>query len=155
MSNTSHLAWKNLVIDGWQFAVLATTGPDGLPHVRNVQELIVDDHGFLVYLEFFESSTTQKHLVHSLWFDRQVSFLIQSATHGTVQLRGIPREAIIAGPDFERYYQLASQKHPGSDLAAAWRIVISEQLDESWQHHTMVQANEHAIVGHLDHFARH
>lgn len=154
MSYSDTPSWQSLLRRPLQYAVLAVSSPQGQPWTRLVSRLDVDEHDRLVYLEFFESSVLQQHLVHSLWFNRPVSLLVQAEGHGPVQIQGIPRQAVVAGPEFERYYREAQESDPRADLAAVWHIEVTAFLNESHQHHAEVQSSLHPIVSHLDHFAR-
>ena len=93
--------WKELIRAGVP-AVLTASDGAGEASLAYTAELEVDADGFLVYPEGFESSQINKNLVRSLWFDRRISVLVLDPELGPLELRGIPRRAIISGKRFEQ-----------------------------------------------------
>jgi len=144
--------WKDLVRAGVPAVVTASDGA-GEPSAAHTTDLEVDADGFLVYPEWFESSRINQNLTRSLWFDRRVSVLLLDPEHGPVELRGIPRRAIICGQRFEAAYRAAQAAHPDTDLSTLWLIQVQEAVSRSRASRQQDQDARHAIVAHLDRFA--
>ena len=144
--------WKELIRAGVP-AVLTASDGAGEASLAYTAELEVDADGFLVYPEGFESSQINKNLVRSLWFDRRISVLVLDPELGPLELRGIPRRAIISGPRFEQAYRAAQNAHPDADLSTLWLIEVQEVISRSRESRQRDQDSCHPIVAHLDRFA--
>jgi len=144
--------WKDLVHAGVPAVVTAADGA-GEPALAHTTGLEVDADGFLVYPECFESSRINQNLTRSLWFDRRIAVLVLDPEHGPIELRGIPRRAIISGKRFEAAYRAAQAAQPDTDLSTLWLIEVQEAVSRSRAARQQDQDTHHAIVAHLDRFA--
>jgi hypothetical protein len=132
--------------------VLATVGPDGIPHVVFKGSLHIDEAGRIVLLELTEYSETNRNLVKAIWFDQKVALNLRTTDHRSYHIVGRPERAIIAGPVFERYYQEIRAKLGDVDLSTVW-IIAPESLDEKGKA-AALKANEGRLpLIHLDRIA--
>lgn len=111
--------------------VVATTGPDGAPHVavRDALEVLAD--GTLAFPEELDSSRTSRDLVHAIWFQRPVAVGIDRGDDRWV-VRGTAERCLIVGPLFRRFLVAARQREgPDADIAAVWVIRPEVAWDET------------------------
>ncbi len=111
--------------------VLATSDENGNPHVVVKQSIHADEEGNLVSLELLESSRSNKNLVRSIWFGRNVAVLVCGEDGTSYQIKGRPVKAHIAGPVFRKYYTKAREMQNDADLAAVWIITPIEVTEQT------------------------
>jgi len=133
--------------------VLATLDAAGLPHAVVRQSLQVGDDGNLFYTELLESSRTNKNLVHSIWYDKQVSIAIQGPEGQSYQIRGVPVKTHITGPLFQKHYSEVRRKLGDVDLAAVWIIKPLEVINENFAVLKAEEELNHPFLKHLDRLA--
>ena len=134
--------------------VLATLDERGFPHVVVKQSLQVGEDGNLLYLELLESSRTNKNLVRSIWYDRNVSVTIKGKAGESFQIKGKPVKAHITGPLFLQHYRAVRERLGGVDLAAVWVIEPEEVINESFRVRLAEEEGAHPVFMHLDRLAK-
>jgi hypothetical protein len=140
----------DLVNDPATVKILATVDPDGVPHAVVKQSLHVAADGSLHYLELLETSTTNRNLVHSIWFDRLVTVAL-IGTDRRVQIKGRPVKNHITGPLFLEHYRRIRER---GDLAGVWVIAPVQVIDENLASRRSAEAARHPSFIHLDRIAR-
>ena len=98
--------------------IVVASDDDGVPHPV-VKESLRAEGGDLVYLDFIESSRSNRHMTAALWFDRKVSVLVLGPDGRSFRITARPRRAVTSTRRFDGYYREAKEKY-GFDLAAAW-----------------------------------
>ncbi|MDR1148615.1 MAG: pyridoxamine 5'-phosphate oxidase family protein [Spirochaetaceae bacterium] len=142
-------AIKSLLRDIGTVKVLASVNSDGRPHVSFKDSIRLNDTGNLEYDEFIESSQTNKNLVFSIWFHKQVAITILAPDKTCYQIKGTPVKAIIYGKKFEeRYKQL--KKERGIDLSTIWIIEPEEVIEETLAVRKTLEEAGHPLLRHLD-----
>jgi uncharacterized protein len=134
--------------------VLATVDEHGVPHLAVKQSLQVTDDGKLLYLELLESSRTNRNMVGSIWFDREVAVIVRGADGRCYQIKGKPARCHIAGPVFRKHYEAVREVLGDVDLAAVWVVEPSEIADQCLPTRRMEEENKHPFFNHLDRLAR-
>lgn len=135
--------------------VLVTLGADGVPHAVVKESLQPGEDGTILFLEFLESSRTNRNLVRSIWFDKKVAILINGKDGRSFQIKGVPVKVHIAGPVFQHHYTAAREKLGDVDLAAVWVIEPKQIIDESFAARRAEECATHPFFNHLDRLARH
>lgn len=133
--------------------VLATTGKDGSPHVVLKESFFYED-GKLMYLELLEASLTNKNMIYSLWFDKKISINFFDKSGKSIQIKGKPVKAIVAGAVFEKYYEQIQAKDKDSDLAAVYFIEIDDVMEETYQIRRCDYEKKHPLYMHIDRIAK-
>ena len=128
--------------------VLATVGSDGVPHVVFKGSLHANVHGYVEYWELIESSQTNKNMVHSIWFGKQIAISVL-LEHRSWQIKGIPYRAIIAGQEFELCYNEVQEKLD-TDLSTVWLIEVQSVVEESFEKRQAEELAAHPILQHVD-----
>ena len=154
MSASRGASWRTVLQQPETQAVLVTTDGHGEIDTIRTETLHLDPQGHLVYLEYFESLQTNRNLVRSLWFEKKIAVTLLAGGGQTFHLKGIPRRAMICGPIFEAYYRAAHPQLPDADLSTVWIIEILEVRQEDLGARQREQDQHHAIVAHLDRFAK-
>ncbi|KAF0219119.1 MAG: hypothetical protein FD174_2205 [Geobacteraceae bacterium] len=134
--------------------VLATLDADGFPHAALKQSLQPGENDTILYLEFLESSRTNKNLVRSIWFDKKVAIALRGQGGECYQIKGTPVKTHIAGPLFQEHYAAVREKHGDVDLAAVWVIEPEEIIDETFAVRRAEEEAAHPLFLHLDRRAR-
>lgn len=128
--------------------ILATVDKNGEPHVVVKESIKVNEDGFIEYLDYIESSQTNKNMVHSIWFGKRVAINIFSGDK-SFQIKGIPYRALIHGHEFEERYRIAKEQK-GVDLSTVWWIEPVEIKNQTLNTRIRIEKEEHPILGHLD-----
>jgi hypothetical protein len=145
----------DLIRDPNTLKVLGTIGRDGSPHVVFKGSTSLDAEGRIRYFELNETSQTNKNLVYSLWFKRQVSINILSPDKISYQIKGIPVRAIIAGDEFEQVYRTLQEKRgKDTDLSTIYIIEPEEVKEETFAVRQGEEREKYPLLGHLDRFRR-
>lgn len=134
--------------------VLATTNKEGNVHVVFKGSLNVGDDGNIIYLEFIESSITNSNMVHSIWFNGEVTIAVKGEKGESYEIKGVPERALISGPVFEKYYKQAAQKDPTLDLSTVWIIEPKSIRNQSFKKRKQEEEEKHPILAHVDRFAK-
>jgi len=130
-------------------AALTTIAADGVPTTVIGAEFFLTESGSLLYREFFESSRSNRDLLHSLWFDRIVSFAVSvgdTRLHGY----GVPTHTHVAGPLFQEHYRIVTDRDQRTDLAAVWEIRVDSLEDVSPQLLRSKEDTQRPFFRHLD-----
>jgi hypothetical protein len=143
----------DLLADSGTSKVLATIDEKGFPHAVAGVPIHTDDTGNLLYLEYFESSVTNKNLTRSIWFDGGVAVSLSNAGH-TFQIKGRPIKNHITGPLFLKFYQEIRTKQGNINLAAVWEIEPVEIIDEGQAARREYENTKRPFFTHLDRIAR-
>jgi len=153
---TAHLTTEiiGLLKDEETTKVLVTLGADGFPHAVVKQSLQPGEDGAIFFLEFLESSRTNKNLVRSIWFNKKVAILISGKDGRSFQIKGAPLKTHIAGPVFQQHYAATRDKLGDVDLAAVWIIEPEEIIDETFATRKAQEEAAHPFFNHLDRLAR-
>ena len=140
-----------LVNDPATIKVLATIGPDGVPHAAVADALYAAPDGTLHYLEPIETSATNRNLVNAIWFDGVVAIALIGAAGRHVEIRGRPLKNHITGPLFLDYYRRVRE---AGDLAGVWAIVPEQVVDQDLAARRSLESARHPAFIHLDRLAR-
>ena len=139
---------KEIFNDPESIKVLATTDKEGKPHVVFKGSLHVNENGYIEYLEFIESSQTNKNMVHSIWFHKTVTVNILLGKK-SYQIKGIPYRALIAGREFEAYYKKV-RAEKNIDLSTVWLIEPENVTEQSFEKRRVEEEKAHPLLRHLD-----
>ena len=143
-----------LLRDAQTTKFLSTLGPDGTIHGVFKEFVEVEEDGNILLLELLESSITNRNLVNSLWFKKQVSIAARSAGGTSWQIKGIPIRCLITGPKFEKYYALARTLFGDVDLSSVWIIEPVEARNETFTVRKEEEEAKHPLFVHLDRLAK-
>ena len=154
MATTLPGAVKDLLQDATATAVLATLDQHGFPHAVAGAHLHADQEGNLLYLEYLESSATNKNLVRSIWYDRKVAVALGAPDGRSFQIKGIPVRVHITGPVFLEHYQAVRRARGDVNLAAVWVIEPQEIRDENLAVLRRAEETGHPFFTHLDRLVR-
>ncbi len=130
-------------------AVLATVDAQGSPHVVAGVPLRATGEGALLYLEYFESSLTNKNLTRSIWFDGKVAIALSNSQGQSFQITGKPIKNHITGPLFLEYYGQTNEKE-SLNLAAVWEIEPLAIRNEGVRFRKEQEERTHPFYTHLD-----
>lgn len=144
----------DLFADPDAIRVLATMDEHGVPHLAVKQSLQLAADGALLYLELLESSRTNRNMVRSIWFDREIAVIIRGDGDCCFQIKGKPVKAHIAGPVFRKHYQAVREQLGDVDLAAVWVIYPSEVIDQGLSTRREQEELKHPFFNHLDRLVR-
>jgi len=134
--------------------VLATVGPDGVPHAVVKHSLHLGPDGNIHHLERIESSVTNGNLVHSLWFDLPVAISLSTADGRSVQIKGRPLKVHITGPLFLEHYQQLRRAGGDAELAGVWVIRPERVTEQGLGARQAAEDARHPHFHHLDRLAR-
>lgn len=143
-----------LLQDSETVKVLATVDEKGFPHAVIKQSFELGEDGNLVYLEFFESSRSNKNLVRGIWHNRKVSVTLKGKGDLSYQIKGRPIKSIIAGPVFNEHYLRVRERLGDVGLAAVWIIEPEEVINESFSARLAEEQAAQVFCGHLDRIAQ-
>ena len=134
--------------------VLATVDHLGFPHAEGGVSLLAGEQGTLLYLESFESSSTNKNLVRSIWFDNRVAITLIGSAGESFQIKGKPVKVHITGPLFLKYYHQLRQHQGDVNLAAVWEIEPDEIINDGQAARRKHEEQVHPFFTHLDRLVR-
>jgi hypothetical protein len=111
--------------------VLATLNEDGSAHVVFKGSLTTIDDENIAFSEGDDLNKSNKNLVRSIWFDKQVTINITKG--GTsYEIKGKPYKGLITGPIFKQFLVKTRERGgPDSDIAAVWIIKPETVTNES------------------------
>jgi hypothetical protein len=134
--------------------VLATVDAAGVPHAVVKHSLHLGNDGNIHYLELIESSSTNRNLVRSLWFDGTVAISLVGRDGRTVQIKGRPVKIHVTGPLFLEHYRQLRASDENADLAGVWVIEPDSVIDQDLATRRSAEAARHPHFIHLDRLAR-
>jgi predicted pyridoxine 5'-phosphate oxidase superfamily flavin-nucleotide-binding protein len=140
---------KELLDNPNSIKVLATTDNEGNPHVVFKGSIRTGRDGYIAYYELIETSQTNKNMVNSIWFKRQVAINVYGDKK-SYQIKGIPYQAIIAGHEFEEAYKQVRERFEDGELSTVWLIEPLEVIEESFSKRKIEEEEKHPILKHLD-----
>ncbi|WP_038323027.1 hypothetical protein ACRQU7_05295 [Caproiciproducens sp. R1] len=142
-----------LINDPKTLKVLASADQNGVPHVVFKGSVSVNADGKLQYLEIIETSQTNRNLVHSIWFRRQVAVGILTQDSRSYQIKGTPVRAVICGELFEENYIAVRERFgKDADLSTVWIIDPEEIREETFSVQASREREAYPLIGHLDRF---
>lgn len=133
--------------------ILVTVDDGGTPHPA-VKNSLRGEGDTITYMEFLESSRTNRYMTRSLWFNRTVSILVLTPGEESYKITALPVRAIVNGKIFQRYYEEAREKYGGIDLAAVWVLRPVEILEETLRRRVSDEAAKRPYFLHLDRLAK-
>jgi hypothetical protein len=134
--------------------VLATIDGHGFPHVVSGLPIFAGEQGNLLYLEYFESSVTNRNLTRSIWFDGNVAIALSNSAGKSFQIKGRPIKNHITGPLFLTYYQKIRAAQGNVNLAAVWEIEPLEIINEGQEAQREYESTTRPFFTHLDRIVR-
>ncbi|MHB8062397.1 MAG: pyridoxamine 5'-phosphate oxidase family protein [Ruminiclostridium sp.] len=141
--------------DEHSIKVLASNDKDGIPHVTVKNTLTLLDDGRIIYYELLESSQTQRNLVYSIWFKKQVAINVITKDAKSYLIKGTPYKAVIAGQQFEKaYLEVQDKVGKDIDLSTIWIIEPEEAHEETFAVRREIIEKDHPYVLHLDRIAK-
>jgi uncharacterized protein len=130
--------------------LLATIDELGFPHLVVKQSLQLQEDGKLLYLELLESSSTNRNMVRSIWFDQKIAVSIRGKGDRSYQIKGRPVKSHIAGPVFRKHYQAVRERLGDVDLAAVWEIEPEQVIDQNFETRIAEEERRQPYFNHLD-----
>lgn len=109
---------------------LATTSKEGEIHIAYKESIHFNEEGDIQYYELIESSQTNKNMVASIWFKKQVAINILGENGRSYLIKGFPKKAIISGKEFQKYYEIVQQENAENDLSTVWIIEPIEIVEK-------------------------
>lgn len=140
--------------DTQSIKVIASRDRHGDVHVVAKGSLSVTDEGQLYFLELLEGSQNNKNLIYSLWFNQKVAINIITTDRRSYQIKGVPVKSLVAGSEFEAFYESVVEKNPDNDLAAVYFIEPTEETEESYPVRREEHSRKHPLYLHLDRVAK-
>ncbi|TCS80094.1 hypothetical protein [Pectinatus cerevisiiphilus] len=107
----------------------------------------------LLYLEYLESSTTNRNMTFSMWFKNSVTVLIVAENKISYQIKVTPLKCIISGPIFQNFYTETLKKHNNTDLAAVWLLEPDKVINETLSIRQKEESIKRPYFKHLDRLA--
>lgn len=146
---------KELLDDRNTIKIVASVGKSGVVNSAVKQSVRLNENGQIEFLEFLETSDTNRNVIHSLWFEHNISILLLGNNNESYELRGIPTEAIIEGRYFEKKYVEVQERFEGKlDLATVWIVDITEVRNKDIFARQLQEREDYPIVSHLDRLAQ-
>jgi hypothetical protein len=134
--------------------ILATVDAKGVPHAVVKSSIHLGDDGNIHYLELLETSSTNRNMVQSLWFDGTVAITLANPNGRSAQIKGRPVKAHITGPLFLHHYERLKEADAEADLAAVWVIEPKLVLDQTLAVRRRAERVKHPHFVHLDRLRR-
>lgn len=134
--------------------VIISNGKEGKVHGSRIHKLSVLDNGSILYFEYLESSLTNKNLIYSLWFDKEIEIFAEDEASHSFIVRGIPKKALIEGALFEAEYRKVQEKFNGQvDLSAIWEIEVIGVMNTDLLELSRKEQEAYPMIQHLDRIA--
>lgn len=131
--------------------IVASVGKAGIVDSEVKPSLYFKEDGTVEFLEYLESSDTNRNLIHSLWFEHNVSILAIGRDNEVFELRGIPVKAVVSGSYFEKKYIETQQEFDGKlDLSTIWIVKIEEIINKNVFERYEKERKDYPIIAHLD-----
>lgn len=135
--------------------VLISNGKEGKIHGSRIYRLKVLDNSRILYYEYLESSLTNKNLIYSLWFNKEIEIFAEDEAFHNYAIRGIPRKAIIEGSFFEAEYRKVQEEFNGQiDLSTIWEIEITNVEKSDLLELSKREQEMYPMIQHLDRIAK-
>lgn len=150
MSTTLSHEVIDLLNDESTTKIVATTDGDGLPHAVVRNALYAGDDGTLHLPELLESSSTNRNLLGSLWFDRKVAISLLGKDGRNFQIKGKPVKTHVSGALFQKHYVNVRETLGNVGLAAVWVIEPEAVYNEDFAALKARQDAERPTLTHLD-----
>lgn len=128
---------------------MASISVDGELHLVYKQSMHVNEDGNLEFYEYIESSQNNKNMVNSIWFDQPVVVNVLTAEKRSFEIKGIAKQALIAGEKFEQIYRQEIEKGR-EDLSTVWIIEIQNISEKTLKKRIEEEAEKHPHFRHLD-----
>jgi len=142
----------NLLNNGDTVKILVTVDDVGTPHPV-VKKSLRYEGDTITYVEFLESSRTNRYMTKSIWFNKPVSILILTPDEKSWEITALPVRAIVNGKIFQRYYEEAQKKYNGLDVATVWVLRPLEIREGTLQKRVAEESQNHPYFLHLDKLA--
>jgi len=142
----------NLLNNGDTVKILVTVDDAGTPHPV-VKKSLRCEGDTITYIEFLESSRTNRYMTKSIWFNKPVSILILTPDEKSWEITALPVRAIVNGKIFQRYYEEAQKKYNGLDVATVWVLRPLEIREGTLQKRVAEESQNHPYFLHLDKLA--
>ena len=150
MGVTIHDELKSLCKNPNTIKVLATTSKEGEVHASYKESIHFNEEGAIQYYELIETSQTNKNMVASIWFKKQVAINILGEDGRSYLIKGLPKKAIISGKEFQKYYEIVQQGNAENDLSAVWVIEPIDIVEKSYEKRRDEERQKHPLLHHLD-----
>ena len=128
---------------------IASISADGELHLVYKQSLHVNEDGNLEFYEYIESSQNNKNMVNSIWFDQPVVVNVLTEEKRSFEIKGIAKQALIAGAKFEQIYRQEIEKGR-EDLSTVWIIEIQNISEKTLKKRIAEETEKHPHFRHLD-----
>jgi len=143
----------NLLNNGDTVKILVTVDDGGTPHPV-VKNSLRNEGDAITYIEFLESSRTNRFMTKSLWFNKVISILILTPDGKSWEITALPVRAIVNGKIFQRYYEEAINKYDGLDIATVWVLQPLEIREGTLQKRVAEESQNRPYFLHLDKLAK-
>ncbi|MGG7177095.1 hypothetical protein ACQPU1_05875 [Clostridium paraputrificum] len=140
----------DLLNDRNTIKAIASTDRNGNPNLVFREFFTVNEEGRIVYFELIEGSRTNRNLVASIWFEKEVAINVKGKGNTSYQIKGIPVRAIIAGKEFQEKYIEFQKISKDYDLSTIWIIRPEEVIEESFHKRRDEEEKSHPLLRHLD-----
>jgi hypothetical protein len=131
--------------------ILVTVDEKGLPHPV-VKSSLRYSGGDIVYLEYLESSRSNRFMTRSLWYKRDIVILIARPGEKSFLVIAHPVRALVSGKEFQRYYEEAWRKN--LDLSTIWILEPVRVSDQSLSVRVAEETARRPYFTHLDRLAK-
>lgn len=149
MSNLLSKEIENAVNAPESLKCIASISADGELHLVYKQSLHINEDGNLEFYEYIESSQNNKNMVNSIWFDQPVVVNVLTEDRRSFEIKGIAKQALIAGAKFEQIYRQETEKGR-EDLSTIWIIEAQEISEKTLRRRIEEEAEKHPHFRHLD-----
>jgi hypothetical protein len=129
--------------------ILCCADDAGTPHPV-VKDSLRSEGGNILYLEFIESSRTNRYMTKALWFDRTVTVLIVTSDKRSFSVTARPVRALVCGKEFQAFYREAKQKYGGLDLSTVWILKPEEITEQTLRKRVDEETTKRPYFVHLD-----
>jgi hypothetical protein len=128
--------------------VLCCVDDEGAPHTA-VKDSLQSDGENILYMEFLESSKTNRYMTQALWFDKKVSVLLLTPDKKSFLISARPVRAVVSGKYFQGFYREADEKY-GLDLSTVWILKPESITEQTLQKRVEEEASKRPYFTHLD-----
>jgi hypothetical protein len=142
-----------LLNDAGCVKIISCVDDGGAPYAA-VKDSLQSDGENIVYLEFLESSKTNRYVTRALWFDKKVSVLLLAPDKKSFLISARPVRAVVSGKYFQEFYAGASRKY-GLDLAAVWILKPEKITEQTLKKRIEEEAAARPYFIHLDRLKKH
>lgn len=134
--------------------ILASISQEGIPHAVAKGSLCINEQGQVEYWELLESSTTNRNLIYSLWYEKEVAVTVITGDRRSYQIKALPVKTLVSGKRFEEAYVKAQERREDNDLAAVYLLEPLEVIEESYPVRKAQEEEKHPLYIHLDRLAK-